>query len=568
VVPVLQHKEIAEMEAPSVTALTLTLVILTCLLGTALTDRRCYDCQGISDPHTCTTTTTCAGDEQCFSRAYVSLDLSILYDLSCQRKDFCDILEKRKRRGGYKDVATWANVLKTNVVMSSVRPKRQFEIPLCTSCCDSDDCNVDMCANSLNNKPDGLKCFDCGDVPQDDPSDCKTVRICGVDQQCSVQETLRKQFKVGCRSSQYCKSTGSNVVFGKRDVTNSSEGHSLQKRKEFCYTCCNDDLCNADFCSHKRAPPYLGSGTSLPPATLTTVTRPPTVSTTPKPLTMVQSPKNESWEADGVSRHEMYCQAIGNPTPNYKWTFVNSNGTSVDVTSKVSQPGSTSILTLNPVKLEDEGEYTCTVDNGKEKKVLTALLTVFTVPTRVSPRMTDHTVTKGDNLTLTCDYDSYPPPSVTWDFTNTTAGVAAVDITNTSSNAGKTLVLTDIQKEDEGEYTCTVDNGYAVKEDTSEVKVQVPPEFINSNYSTEVNVTIGQPWTFSCAATGSPKPTYAFLFVDEFGDPGLLPDVTFDQSQGAISAKKVDSYWKGTFTCYARNAAGRESVTIKINPVP
>jgi len=549
------------MDTLSTAGLTLTLVTLTCLLGVALTDVRCYNCQGISDPHSCTTTTNCPGDNKCFSRAYVSLDLSILYDLSCQDKGFCDILDKRRRRAGRRTAGLdWENY----------RPKRQFEIPLCTSCCDTEDCNVDQCANSLNNKPDGLKCFDCGDTPQKDPSDCTTVRNCGPDQQCSVEETIRNQYKVGCKSEVYCKSIGSNVVFGKRDVTtyNYTDDLSLQKRKEFCYTCCSDDLCNADFCSVKRAPPYTGTGTSVPPPTLSTSQRPTTASTTPAPLTIVQFPKNESWEDNGVSRHEMLCQASGTPQPGYSWSFVDSNGTTVDVSSKVTQPGITSILTLDPVKIDDAGQYTCTVDNGKEKKVLTGTLTVYTVPTRTSPLLRDQTLTQGDNLTLTCDYDSYPAASYTWDFTNITAqqaGGAAQDVTSQASNGGTTLTLTNVQPEDEGEYTCTVDNGYAVKEQTAEVKVQTPPEFINTNVSKVMNLTIGQSFTFSCAATGSPQPVYSFLFIDEYGDPGLLPDVVFDKDHGTFTAKKVDQYWNGKLSCTARNAVGSKTVTIDVN---
>ena len=77
------------------------------------------------------------------------------------------------------------------------------------------------------------------------------------------------------------------------------------------------------------------------------------------------------------------------------------------------------------------------------------------------PEITDHpdaeTKTEGENVTLSCDADGHPVPTISW-----TRDGSAVD---TSDNARisfsadkKQLTITNVNKTDSGEYRCVANN--------------------------------------------------------------------------------------------------------------
>ncbi|UYV62103.1 Dscam, partial [Cordylochernes scorpioides] len=72
-----------------------------------------------------------------------------------------------------------------------------------------------------------------------------------------------------------------------------------------------------------------------------------------------------------------------------------------------------SMIVIDPVGLESMGNYSCTVINKHGTDVVTAQLTVKASP-RWIQKPTDTSVARGENVTLVCSADGFPPPRLLW----------------------------------------------------------------------------------------------------------------------------------------------------------
>ena len=81
------------------------------------------------------------------------------------------------------------------------------------------------------------------------------------------------------------------------------------------------------------------------------------------------------------------------------------------------------------------------------------------------------TVLQGDNLQLTCEASGRPEPNITWtkEEPSNQGNIGVVQ-------EGKLLTITDINKTDAGNYTCTAYNGFG-KLESRTVHVIVTSEY-------------------------------------------------------------------------------------------
>lgn len=107
-----------------------------------------------------------------------------------------------------------------------------------------------------------------------------------------------------------------------------------------------------------------------------------------------------------------------------------------------------SVLSIDYVKRQNAGNYTCVVSNQYGSDSYTIKLEVY-VPSNwiIEPQNT--TAIYGSNFKIKCDADGSPEPKIVWRklYTNN-----AYDI------FGKMLKFSKIQKSDSGQYECIVFN--------------------------------------------------------------------------------------------------------------
>ncbi|XP_054719282.1 hemicentin-1-like [Uloborus diversus] len=115
-----------------------------------------------------------------------------------------------------------------------------------------------------------------------------------------------------------------------------------------------------------------------------------------------------------------------------------------------------STLVINPLILEDSGNYTCVVSARGLVGSFTTTLDVLVPPSwKITPQ--DHDAVNGENVILTCIGLGKPEPVATWYRSFAMSNEFTPVLGSLPKNGS--LIIEEIKKEDEGLYKCNVSNG-------------------------------------------------------------------------------------------------------------
>uniref|UniRef100_A0A1A7YDD8 Vascular cell adhesion molecule 1 n=2 Tax=Iconisemion striatum TaxID=60296 RepID=A0A1A7YDD8_9TELE len=256
---------------------------------------------------------------------------------------------------------------------------------------------------------------------------------------------------------------------------------------------------------------------------------------------------------------QLVCWVQGCPTvPTISWSPVDDRPLSASVRTNSTH----SVLTFDPVKMEDEGQLQCKVMCGGENRLIKASIRVFSFPS-------DPVITGQDQLrlgaesSLTCQVsDLYPPEMLTLIWTR--GDTVLKSIVGESTSQLFESELTSLKKEDSGEdITCRATLGLQdlpaedrTRETTTPMNILYAP--VVMEISDSVILMDGSPLTLSCSAEGNPEPNITWTFRTPDGQPqqrhhgGLL---VF----GAVSVS--DHGW---YQCEARNTEGNLSASVNV----
>ncbi|XP_063108891.1 Fc receptor-like protein 5 isoform X2 [Cavia porcellus] len=135
-----------------------------------------------------------------------------------------------------------------------------------------------------------------------------------------------------------------------------------------------------------------------------------------------------------------------------RWIFNNQD---LQLSERMTLSENKSTLTINPVKIEDAGEYQCEVSNPvSSNRSDTLWLPVFKPVSRPSIQASNTTVTEDDSVFFTC-LSMDPGISIRWIFNNQELHLS--EGMNLSKN-NSTLTIDPVKIEDAGEYQCEVSN--------------------------------------------------------------------------------------------------------------
>ncbi|XP_048588798.1 titin isoform X2 [Nematostella vectensis] len=234
------------------------------------------------------------------------------------------------------------------------------------------------------------------------------------------------------------------------------------------------------------------------------------------------------------------CTADGAPKP-HKYSLYLGNQTIKTNTNGV----------LSNIKLNTSGEhvFTCVPTNeigeGLNKTVIvnaSEVLPVVSVDIPPNGRMV-----KGSSVTLTCDGTGPVPLQISWYKDNIFIG------------SGKTLTISKVTVQDEGNYTCNVSSSCGTTLNTSFIIVDYKPENTTLRVNT-TNACVGEMVQLNCSAVGKPAEITYILKMN-----GKL------MSQNGISLVRLNSPVVHTFACIPNNTAGsgqEANLTIPVSEPP
>ncbi|XP_070818988.1 matrix-remodeling-associated protein 5 [Chaetodon trifascialis] len=239
---------------------------------------------------------------------------------------------------------------------------------------------------------------------------------------------------------------------------------------------------------------------------------------------------------------------------------------------KVFRNGTLRILQLTEL---DGGNYLCVFQrpNGEDMELFQ--VEVLMTPPRIEHVRTPQTrVTFGENFQVDCVATGLPDPEVSWSLPDGTVINNALQSDDSGLRNRRfvifgngTLLLQQMGKKDEGDYTCYAKN--KLGKDERKVSVKVGPNAPKIRFKSQslVTVKLGEAAKLSCQATGEPLPK--IIWISPRNDVIPMSSDKFQiMGDGVLLVKKVRLADEGKYVCVARNSAGDDVKNMKLEAEP
>uniref|UniRef100_T1IJ61 Down syndrome cell adhesion molecule-like protein Dscam2 n=1 Tax=Strigamia maritima TaxID=126957 RepID=T1IJ61_STRMM len=217
------------------------------------------------------------------------------------------------------------------------------------------------------------------------------------------------------------------------------------------------------------------------------------------------------------------------------------------------------VLSIDPVKKEHTGNYTCKAENQAGIATYNAEL-IVQVPPKWIVEPISQTVSNGEDAYFHCKADGYPVPKVSWMFAKESKGSESYPIysnTETKILPNGTLILKSVSKVKEGRYVCLASNGVGrnlnmiVLLSVLGIFYGTPPYFTKK--SQQFNENIDADAQLVCAANGDPPMKFSWQLHNKF------------IKETAGSRFKISQDDSTKYICEAKNSFGNDTIELELN---
>uniref|UniRef100_A0A8C0IEM1 Neural cell adhesion molecule 1 n=1 Tax=Bubo bubo TaxID=30461 RepID=A0A8C0IEM1_BUBBB len=238
---------------------------------------------------------------------------------------------------------------------------------------------------------------------------------------------------------------------------------------------------------------------------------------------------------------------------------------------------SNNYLQIRGIKKTDEGTYRC------EGRILARgeinfkdIQVIVNVPPSVRARQStmNATANLSQSVTLACDADGFPEPTVTWTKDGEQIEEADDEEKYSFNYDGSELIIKKVDKSDEAEYICIAENKAGEQDATIHLKVFAKPKitYVENKTAMELEDQI----TLTCEASGDPIPSITWrtstrnISSEEKSSASnslFLSCQTLDgrivvRSHARVSSltlKEIQYTDAGEYVCTASNTIGQDS---------
>nr|XP_020454588.1 roundabout homolog 1-like isoform X2 [Monopterus albus] len=258
---------------------------------------------------------------------------------------------------------------------------------------------------------------------------------------------------------------------------------------------------------------------------------------------------------------QFHCVVQGDPVPTVRWRKDDS-----DLPKGRFEILEDHTLTVRQVTSQDEGSYTCVVENMVGKSEASATLTVH-MPPAFAVRPRNQVVTAGRMVTFQCEATGNPQPAIFWQREGSESLLFSYQppqpYSRLSVSQKGSLTITDVQHSDGGFYSCQALNiagsviTKALLEVTDSGSAHPPPVIrqgpLNQTVPVDSTVVLG------CQTTGSPPPTVHWKKDGVLVSP--VDSRMYLANTGSLEIHYAKLGDTGFYTCVASNPNGEASWT-------
>ncbi|XP_070534933.1 neural cell adhesion molecule 2-like isoform X4 [Ptychodera flava] len=271
------------------------------------------------------------------------------------------------------------------------------------------------------------------------------------------------------------------------------------------------------------------------------------------PPRVTQAPQNTTGN-EGQSA-KLTCTAVGDPFPNIRWMF---RGVHLENPIKYKLSDQNRTLTIQNLKEEDTGEYTCRAENKVSWDEGRGYVTVNIRP--VIGLTQNSTQEEKGFVEFTCyTIRGSPRPSIRWRRgpINIQLGRQPHDNRiNVYENAQKGMVLTinSVGRLDIGTYTCIAENVAGYDQDDFHLDVMYRPEVDEAKTRKTQKSWVNNPTNITCVIYSNPQAKFSWT---RFQKPLNITNHIVHKSENGTSLFLIPQpYDFGEYRCRAENRLG------------
>lgn len=241
---------------------------------------------------------------------------------------------------------------------------------------------------------------------------------------------------------------------------------------------------------------------------------------------------------------EFKCEAAGVPEPKIEWIY---NGKPIsDAPKNDRRSVSTNSIIIRKLSKNDTGNYGCNATNSLGYVYKDVYVNVLALPPEITEPPTNEATVDGQTVTMRCRVFGAPKPEVKWVRANRelTGGRYIVQ-------ENGDLVITEIQFNDAGEYTCYASNKFGNVQASGSLEVKERTRITDEPEDYEV--AAGTQATFRCNAVADQSLNLVISWLNN----GQLIDFEAEprfvrSSDYSLTITKTTELDSGTYTCIAR----------------